>query len=53
MSAYLARIGAYRPDQLVFADESALNRRTTYGGHVWAIKGQKATRKVFFFGERR
>ncbi len=52
-AAYLARIGAYRPDQLVFADESALNRRTTYGGHVWAIKGQKATRKVFFIGERR
>ena len=29
-------------------DESAVDRRTTYRGYAWAIRGRKATRKAFF-----
>jgi len=50
---YAARIGDYRPDQLVFVDESAVDRRTTYCGYAWAIKGRQATRKAFFCRGRR
>lgn len=31
-----------------FVDESAVDRRTTYRGRAWAIRGHKATRKCFF-----
>lgn len=43
-----ARIGEYRPDQLVFVDESAVDRRTTYRGYAWSMRGHQATRKAFF-----
>ena len=42
------RISRYKPEQLVFVDESSVDRRTTYRGKAWAIKGQKATRGAFF-----
>jgi hypothetical protein len=42
------RISRYKPEQLVFVDESSVNRRTTYRGKAWAIKGQKATCGAFF-----
>ena len=45
---YAARIGVYDPHQLVFVDESAVDRRTTYRGYAWAIHGRKAFRKTFF-----
>lgn len=52
-AAFAARIGTYEAQQLVFVDESAVDRRTTYRGRAWAIKGQKATRKAFFCRGRR
>lgn len=42
------RIGTYDACQLVFVDESAVDRRTTYRGKAWAIRGRKASRKTFF-----
>jgi hypothetical protein len=38
----------YSSNQLVFVDESAADRRTTYRGHAWAFKGRRAVRKSFF-----
>ncbi len=43
----------YIPDQLVFVDESACDRRTTYRGCAWAIKGQRAVWKAFFVRGKR
>ena len=45
---FLTQIGTYEPNQLIFVDESAVDRRTTYRGWAWAIRGMKATRKAFF-----
>jgi hypothetical protein len=45
---FAARIGTYDADQLVFVDESAVDRRTTYRGKAWALRGKPATRKAFF-----
>jgi transposase len=50
---YIARIGKYSADQLVFVDESSVDRRTTYRGHAWSIRGTKAQRKAFFVRGRR
>ena len=47
-SAFAARIGTYEAEQLVFVDESTVDRHTTYRGRAWAIRGMKATRKAFF-----
>jgi len=48
-AAYLYKIGLlYRPEQLVFVDESSCDRRTTYRKKAWAIRGQRAIRKAFF-----
>jgi len=44
---YIARIGVYTPEQLIFVDESSVDRRTTYQGHAWSIRGTKAQRKAF------
>lgn len=38
----------FSASQLVFVDESACDRRTTYRGRAWAIQGQRAVRKCFF-----
>jgi hypothetical protein len=44
----VARIGLnYTPEQLVFVDESAADRRIGRN-HGWAPRGQKAVRKAFF-----
>ena len=45
---FAAHIGTYDPDQLVFVDESAVDRQTTYRGRAWAIRGKPAMRKAFF-----
>src|ERR1700720_1026031 len=45
---FAARIGTYDANQLVFVDESAVDRCMTYRGRAWAIRGRKATRKAFF-----
>lgn len=50
---YIARISTYQPDQLVFVDESSVDRRTTYRGRAWSIRGTKAQRKAFFVRGRR
>lgn len=50
---YLARIGVYRAEQLVFVDESSLDRRVSYCGRAWSIRGAKAQRKAFFVRGRR
>ena len=52
-SAFAARIGTYEAGQLVFVDESAVDRCTTYRGRAWAIRGMKATRKAFLVRGRR
>ncbi|KIK28143.1 hypothetical protein PISMIDRAFT_91679, partial [Pisolithus microcarpus 441] len=50
---YLTCIRAYRAEQLVFVDESSVNRRTTYCGHAWSIRGARAQWKTFFVCGRR
>ena len=45
---YVARIGMYQASQLVFVDESSVDRRTTYHGCAWSIRGTKAQQKAFF-----
>jgi hypothetical protein len=47
------RIGKYQANQLVFVDESSVDRRTTYRGRAWAVRGRQATRKTFFCCGRR
>jgi len=34
---YVTQISGYEARQLVFVDESSVDRRTTYRGHAWAI----------------
>lgn len=50
---FCARIGTYDPGQLVFVEESAVDRRTSYRGRAWALRGRKAVLKVFFCCGRR
>lgn len=50
---YISRIGQYTAEQLVFVDESSVDRRTTYRGHAWLIRGTKAQCKAFFVRGRR
>jgi hypothetical protein len=38
----------YGPEQVVFVDESACNRKTTYRDKAWSIRGRRAVRKAFF-----
>lgn len=53
-AAFIYKIGThYTADQLVTVDESACNRRTSYRGYGWAIKGSRAVRKAFFVRGRR
>lgn len=39
----------YRPDQLVFADESHFNRLTLRRPYAWSIRGARASRHEFSF----
>jgi len=50
---YIERISKYEAHQLVFVDESAVDRRTSYRGRAWSISGTKAQRKAFFMRGRR
>ena len=50
---YLSRISAYSANQTVFVDESSVDRRTTYRGRAYSIRGSKAQRKAFFVRGRR
>lgn len=53
-AAYIIHIGNhYTPEQLVFVDESACDRRTTNRGYAYAIRGHRAIRKTFFFRGKR
>lgn len=48
-SAYCVLIGElYSREQLVFVDESAMDRRLTYRTHGWALKGKRASKKGHF-----
>lgn len=40
--------GGYRPDQLVFLDESACDRRTARRPYAWAPCGSRARRHDYF-----
>lgn len=50
---YFERILFYEREQLVFVDESAADRRTTYRGYAWAIRGHQAQRKTYFVRGKR
>lgn len=51
---YMTRIGTkYDADQLVFVDESSFDRRTSYRGYAWALKGRRAIRKCFYVRGKR
>jgi hypothetical protein len=51
---YIYRMGLnYQPEQLVFVDESSFDRRATYRGYAYALKGQRALRKCFFLRGKR
>ena len=40
---FIYKVGLhYTPEQLVFVDESSCDRRTSYWGRAWAIRGQRA-----------
>jgi hypothetical protein len=43
----------YTPEQLVFVDESACNRKMAYRERAWAIRGRRAVCKAFFVRGRR
>ncbi len=38
----------YKPEQLVFVDESACDRRTYLRNRAWALEGLRACRKQYF-----
>jgi hypothetical protein len=50
---YVNTISQYTGEQLIFVDESSVDRRTTYRGRAWSISGTKAQRKAFFLRGRR
>ncbi|KIO09795.1 hypothetical protein M404DRAFT_930367, partial [Pisolithus tinctorius Marx 270] len=43
---YIARIGKYELEQLVFVNKSSVDRCTTYHGRAWSIRGTKAQCKA-------
>jgi len=43
----------YTPEQLVMVDESSFDRRATYRGYAYALKGIRAVRKCFFLRGKR
>jgi hypothetical protein len=50
---YTTTIGEYNAERLIFINESATDRQTTYRNVAWALKGQRAMRKsVFIRGTR-
>jgi hypothetical protein len=50
---YIARISQYQANQIVFVDESSVDRRTPYCGHAYTIRGRAAQRKAFFIRGKR
>lgn len=51
---YWVKVGTwYRPDQLVFLDESACNRFTTRRKYGWAFSGERARRSDYFIRGKR
>lgn len=48
---YIVRISQYQANQLVFVDESSVDRRIQYRGHAYTM-GRAAQRKVFFVCEK-
>lgn len=53
-SAWIVRVGSlYKREQLVFVDESACDRRTTYRRRAWAYSGARAQRYAHFVRGKR
>lgn len=52
-SAFIARIANYRPDQLIFLDESAKDERTLTRNYGYAFWGSCAQNKVVFVRGKR
>jgi len=50
---YRAKIGSYDPEQLVFVDESSVDRRTTYRRRAWSLRGTHAKQKAYFVRGKR
>jgi hypothetical protein len=51
---YIYEIGiAYVPEQLVMVDESSFDRRASFRGRAYALKGKRAVRKCFFMRGKR
>jgi len=50
---YSAKIGGYDPEQLIFVDESSVDRRTTYRTRGWAARGAHAKCHAFFVRGKR
>ena len=53
-AAYMTKVGwNYTPEQMVFVDESACNRKMAYRDCTWAVWGRQAVHKAFFVRGRR
>jgi hypothetical protein len=50
---YRAEIGEYDPEQLIFVDESSVDRRTTYRNRAWSLRGTEAKHKAYFVRGKR
>jgi len=43
-ASFLYEIGQYKPEQLVFVDESSFDKHTTYCEYGWSLCGECATK---------
>lgn len=43
----------FTPEQTIFVDESSFDRRTSIRGRAWAVRGERASRGVFFVRGKR
>jgi len=43
-ASFLYEIGQYKPEQLVFVDESSFDKHTTYREYGWSLCGEHGTK---------